>query len=759
MIKVRCSTTHRWIALFALWCFFAWGVQAIVRQGATIDEQGFLVRGTAYVRGENRWMRVGHPAGLNAYNALLLAFDQRVRLPVDHPSWQTTQFHRPAELFMWEIGNSADLILFLGRFPTLILGVFVVALIGRFTHYLTRQSGAALIALLIAASDPNLLAHAALATTDFGLVAGAVCATFALWWWLAHPSKAGRAIVAGAVFALLQNIKFTAVLFIPLFACVIIGRLWPLRRHYRPLLLNVVLFGLSSFLTLWACYGFTIGRLSAELPAYSGLFAGRLVPFPHFIEQFADIGGRIAKATPAFLAGSYSDNGWWYYFPIAFLLKTPPFTLLGLVLAFFPTKALRSASTPHPLWLLFPSLGFFAIAMTNEINIGYRHILVVIPFLAIGIGRTMAHGWRRWLALIGITISLLQTSFIAPHFLAYFNPLAGGPEGGWRYLVDSNLDWGQSLHLLGDWMRQNGVARVYLSYFGEARPESADIAYIGLPSFPPRLMHPGTPTWAKDRPMAGYYAISATNLQGVLFDDHDLFAYFRTQSPIAKLGYSLFLYYVPPIGEPFSLTLGGVAWPDLSADEQAQLGGNQGTLHYFSQQDSLLLPATENNRPSFFLLDQPPTDPVFTDIIAKWQPIPTPQGRAFYRQTSPLEPSSWTTMATLFEHEAGKVQLLGYQLHQNETTRTLYTLWQNQSAESTPPQLFVHATNNSDSIIAQWDGWGVTRWQKGDHLIQRSELPLSAEITTLWIGLYTPETEQRWQTPHGDRLTIPLPSP
>ena len=38
---------------------------------------------------------------------------------------------------------------------------------------------------------------------------------------------------------------------------------------------------------------------------------------------------------------------------------------------------------------------------------------------------------------------------VYPSFLAYFNEVIDGPDGGARYVVDSNLDWGQDLRRLG----------------------------------------------------------------------------------------------------------------------------------------------------------------------------------------------------------------------------------------------------------------------------------------------------------------------
>ena len=51
---------------------------------------------------------------------------------------------------------------------------------------------------------------------------------------------------------------------------------------------------------------------------------------------------------------------------------------------------------------------------------------------------------------------------VHPNYLAYFNEAAGGPAQGWRWLVDSNVDWGQELPGLKRYMDTNGIARVTL---------------------------------------------------------------------------------------------------------------------------------------------------------------------------------------------------------------------------------------------------------------------------------------------------------
>ena len=90
---------------------------------------------------------------------------------------------------------------------------------------------------------------------------------------------------------------------------------------------------------------------------------------------------------------------------------------------------------------------------------------------------TFATRYRRWVVIALCAWYGGSVLRVHPHYLGYFNELAGGPSGGWRYLVDSNLDWGQDLKALKRWMDDHGVARVKLSYFGAADPD-----YYGLRS-------------------------------------------------------------------------------------------------------------------------------------------------------------------------------------------------------------------------------------------------------------------------------------
>ena len=140
-------------------------------------------------------------------------------------------------------------------------------------------------------------------------------------------------------------------------------------------------------------------------------------------------------------------------------------------------------------------------------------------------------------------------ALVHPHYLAYFNELAGGPRNGYKYLVDSNLDWGQELMQLKGWLQKRNINRpLGLCYFGMADPRYYAIAHDNLPGGYPfeaersfDILHSGS-----------LFAISATNLQGVLYTAQRRKKWDRILQE-SKLGdtvdYSIFIYEFHP-GSP-----------------------------------------------------------------------------------------------------------------------------------------------------------------------------------------------------------------
>lgn len=213
----------------------------------------------------------------------------------------------------------------------------------------------------------------------------------------------------------------------------------------------------------------------------------------------------------------------------------------------FLSKWVKGPKWMDTVFLLLPVISFLGIfSLLKTVNIGLRYILPVFPFLMVWAGGLAAlniykKAYKRILNLF-ITIGLLfygaSGLSIHPHYLAYFNEIIGGPENGYKYLVDSNLDWGQDLKGVRNYMVKNGIKEIKLSYFGTVDPILYGINYRAFP---------GSIVLDKKR-LSGEIAkgeivgISATNLYPVHANLEKVAEHFRNKKPLAVIGHSIFLY-------------------------------------------------------------------------------------------------------------------------------------------------------------------------------------------------------------------------
>ena len=211
------------------------------------------------------------------------------------------------------------------------------------------------------------------------------------------------------------------------------------------------------------------------------------------------------------------------------------------------------------LWIGF----YWLFSLSSNLNIGVRHLLPTFPFAYILVSKEIV-SWLKGVRLSSAEVSgkklqfkFIQYSFfiililwqaisvilIYPHFLSYFNEIRGGPNQGYLYTVNSNLDWGQDLKRLKKWMQENKIEKIYLDYFG-----GADTKYYLGDKFIPWQ---GTRD-PKEIPKGSYLAVSATFLQGGRGEPVRGFnqpsGYYKwlyqQEPPIAKIGYSIFVYQI-----------------------------------------------------------------------------------------------------------------------------------------------------------------------------------------------------------------------
>ncbi len=393
------------------------------------------------------------------------------------------------------------------RLPLALLTVLMGAVVFRWASDMWGAR-AGLIALGVLVFDPLLLAHGGLAHSDGGVTALGTVALYAVWRWTRKPSWR-RSLAAGALLGLTLLAKLSGLLWLAAVGVMIAGTVVLERRRVAVSvrLLQGGLVLVVALLVLWAGYGFEVGRLpgfSLPLPAPTHWQNLR------FLDQYTDV---------YFALGRWSAEGWWWYFPLAWAIKNPLPLLIGFLIGLVVLLR-RPLCVPRLLALGFFPLLYAAVAIWQRMNLGYRHFLPVHPFLCLIAGGGIAwlvqsrhRLWRWGFAALGLWY-VLGTLRIFPYPISFFNELVGGSEGGYRYLSDSNVGWGQTDDLLTAYVR--------------AHPE--------VQTQPPA---------AHFRPPAGRYLVSASYLQGIGLGDRDAYAWFRQQQPQEVLAYSLLLYDVP----------------------------------------------------------------------------------------------------------------------------------------------------------------------------------------------------------------------
>jgi hypothetical protein len=119
--------------------------------------------------------------------------------------------------------------------------------------------------------------------------------------------------------------------------------------------------------------------------------------------------------------------------------------------------------------------------------------------------------------------------------------LVGGPDQGYRYLSDSNIDWGQDLKGLKAYVDKEKLPIIYLSYSGTAPASYYGIRYQYVPGTWP-LEWPPTADLVSPEAPRKVLAISVFNLQDVFNAYNPLFRWLWSRKPVAKIGYSIFIY-------------------------------------------------------------------------------------------------------------------------------------------------------------------------------------------------------------------------
>ena len=516
-------------------------IATLRQESQTFDEGVHLAAGYRYWNTGDFSLNVEHPPLQKLLSAAPL-FLLRPPLPTDEKLLLDQSAY--ARAFLFGGGADGDRLLFYGRLPTVALSVFLMIAVAWATR---RYFGApaALGALWLCALDPNLIAHGRYVTTDM-ISALLFFLTVVLWlnYWLA-PSARG-AVLASLAGGLAVGAKFSMLLLVPLIPGFLLLHAILLRPGWRATGRSLAVLAVAAVVALvlvaglyapetWRVFqGRTINVAAETLASFT-------FPPSTYLTGLRTLMDHNREGHTAFLLGQVSDQGWWYYFPVVFAVKSPMTVLLlsvmlaGIGLWKLPS-ILRTPATGF-VWVVFAlaPLAYFAVTLNSRINLGVRHLLPLYPFLyVLGMAAlAVLMPLRRYLLVAGAVIGLqaVESAVVYPDYLGFFNVAAGGSSAGPRYLLDSNIDWGQDLKKLKAYMDTH-PGPVCLEYFGSVEPKHYGIHYEYLPK-----------TWDKDeRERVDCIGVISHTLLRDLYIRPGSYEWLRQRPQIGRVGSSLALY-------------------------------------------------------------------------------------------------------------------------------------------------------------------------------------------------------------------------
>lgn len=570
------------VLLLACMPLLAW--RGIVENSVTIDEFAHMPAGYSYWRTGEFGLYNKNPPLVK----LLATLPWLISSPAFEAEWtQRVRQPRFAAWEPWVVGEwflranarEYDALFAQTRWMTLLLGVLGGLVVWLWSSQLFGPwSG--LLSLSAYVFCPTVLAHASVGTTDIGAMGLFGLAAYALWAYGQRPTLA-RLLLAGAALGLALAAKLTALLLLaalPLLMLVMLGRdvlrsseETPFGRIVRPWALPLVIMPLAALLVINASYGFRGSTTAAWQGPFDSRGAAqlagvmRLVPLPFpvdYVRGFDQQQADIERLDIEFLyfAGDVSLKGWWYYFPAAFALKEPVALVVLVMLALLTLCAPLRGGRDGLLFLLLPLAVVMSYMMFfNRLNIGVRYLLPAYPLLFVLIGRpalavfpaggsacgtaAAARGRvaRRALGATVAGLAAWQGIAVArggPDYLSFFSEAIGGGEQGGRYLLDSNLDWGQDLKRLGEFVKDDPRQPLYLAAFGHVDPAQYGVAYAP----PPEAPAPGR--WIVSQNYLAGMGYPMMYTAPVTLRPHLRVKWLRDQTPTARIGRSFLVFDV-----------------------------------------------------------------------------------------------------------------------------------------------------------------------------------------------------------------------
>jgi Dolichyl-phosphate-mannose-protein mannosyltransferase/Tetratricopeptide repeat len=487
---------------------------SIRHESQTFDESAHMYSGMEYWEHGDFGVNPEHPPLVKLLAALPL-LGNGLKLPAPPDLFFRYASGLGGIQFLY--ANDADKLLFRSRvaasFLTLLLALLIFAAAREMFG-----GGAGLIALIIFVFEPNILANGALVTTDIGATCGIFAAVYSFYRYAKHRSLP-RLMICGLATGFAFGMKHSTLILVPIFLLLAASEIvmprsaspgnsehTPIGRRLARWAGAIAVIGAISFVLLWSFYGFRyrarpdslsinpplavyIRGLRNPLEARITVDLSRWHVLPEaYVFGLSDIEIGTQEGRWCYVLGKLYPTGQWFYFPVAFLIKSTLGFLLLLVLLPFAGDLRTQERRRETIYLVLPALVYFIISMTSHLDIGFRHVLPIFPFLIV---LAAAGAWslirqsRLWAyVVIFLLIFHVASSLHAfPYYLSYSNAAWGGPKNTYKVLTDANVGWTSGLKALHGYIAAHHITDCWFAYSGLAPFAYYQIPCKVLPTF------------------------------------------------------------------------------------------------------------------------------------------------------------------------------------------------------------------------------------------------------------------------------------
>jgi hypothetical protein len=335
------------------------------------------------------------------------------------------------------------------------------------------------IAAVLWVFSPTALAFGGTIAPDVSAAVFGLLASYRFYIWLVRRDRRS-ALWLGAATAVAMLCKSTWIILPPIFLILWLFDRWRLRRPFIGDLRQLATAAVVALVLIHACYDFRgVLKPLGSFPFHSATLTSGASSDGERHNRFADSWfGAIPAPLPAdyvlgidvqrrdfeakmqsYYFGQWRDHGWWSYYVVGIFLKEP-IALWGLA-GLLVVTALRGRQ-PRVRWreavLFAPGVAVLALVSSQTgFNHHLRYVLPFFPCLYLIMSRSVASAglWAHRFAAVCCLWYAISSASHLPRGYTFFSEAIGGSSQGWKYLGDSNLDWGQDLLALRDWAREN----------------------------------------------------------------------------------------------------------------------------------------------------------------------------------------------------------------------------------------------------------------------------------------------------------------